>query len=118
VAALGEHYAAGRLTLEEHDERTSRAFAARVEADLWRLFRDLPAVQPPPPTRPSRPRRESRSRTGLALVLLVVIGLVVLTRLPVPLLLVVGWLWWGRTFRAWSRGQSSGSRRAVRGTWS
>ena len=111
VAALGEHYVAGRLTAEEHDQRTTQAFAARVEADLWPLFGDLP---PLPAAHRSRSRR---LQIGLAPVLLVVIALVVLTHLPVPLLLLVGWLWWGRVFRRWSPGQSSGSRRAVRGTW-
>ena len=47
VTALGEHYAAGRLTLEEYDERTSRAYAARTLADLWPLFRDLPGRHGP-----------------------------------------------------------------------
>ena len=114
VAALGEHYAAGRLTLEEYDERTSRAFAARVAADLWPLFRDLPEQPPPLQSR----RGGSRGGFSFAPVLLVVIGLVVLTQLPWPLILIVGWIWWSRVFRRWSRGQSSGSRRALRGTCS
>jgi len=42
VAALGEHYAAGRLTKEEFDERTDRAYAARTRSALWPLFVDLP----------------------------------------------------------------------------
>jgi len=61
----------------------------------------------------------------IAPLLLIVIALVVLTHLPWPILLVVGWLWWGRVFRRWSRSPgdawrsySMGSRRAVRGTWS
>lgn len=123
VAALGEHYAAGRLTLEEHDDRTTRAYAARVEADLWPLFRDLPRAVPRPSRAPER-RGQVRRWPGVAPLLLVVIALVVLTQLPWPLILLVGWIWWGRTFRRWSRdhahrqGYTSGSRRAVRGTWS
>lgn len=120
VAALGEHYVAGRITAEEHDDRTTRAFRARVAADLWPLFSDLPQTAPP------RERRSpGRGGPGLAPLLLVVVGLVVLTNLPWPILLVVGWLWWGRIFRRWSGGSggapvvhSIGSRRAVRGTWS
>lgn len=42
VAALGEHYAAGRLTKQEFDERADRAAAARFNADLAPLFADLP----------------------------------------------------------------------------
>ena len=121
VAALGEHYAAGRLTLEEYDDRTTRAFGACVAADLWPLFRDLPQM-PAPRER----RRRGWRGPGFAPLLLVVIGLGMLTDLPWPILLLVGWVLWSRVFRRWSRadgasacvGYSSGSRRAVRGTWS
>jgi hypothetical protein len=117
VSALTEHYAAGRLTQAEFDQRTSLAYAARTNADLWPLFRDLPQVSPPA----SSGSRHSRSwqSSMLAPLLLVVVGLLVLTHLPLPILLIVGWLWWGRLFRHWScGGQSRGSRRAVRGSWS
>lgn len=128
VAALGEHYVAGRITAEEHDDRITRAFRARVAADLWPLFSDLPQVAPPSPER----RSSGRGGPRFAPLLLVVVGLVVLTNLPWPVLLVVGWLWWGRIFRRWSRdsggarlsgpvavpvGYRMGSRRSVRGTW-
>jgi len=39
---LGDHFAAGRLTREELDERTEQAMAARYDRDLEALFRDLP----------------------------------------------------------------------------
>lgn len=42
VADLGEHYAAGRLTEDEHSERTDQAYQARTQADLDALFDDLP----------------------------------------------------------------------------
>ncbi|WP_199521247.1 DUF1707 SHOCT-like domain-containing protein [Jiangella anatolica] len=42
VAALGEHFAAGRLTKDEFDERSARAWAARFGGDLDELFTDLP----------------------------------------------------------------------------
>lgn len=42
VTALGEHYAAGRLTKDEYDERTARVWAARFEDDIDPLFDDLP----------------------------------------------------------------------------
>jgi hypothetical protein len=47
----------------------------------------------------------------------VVLALVVLTQLPWPILLFVGWLWWGRMFRHW-HAYNNGSRRDVRGSWS
>ncbi|UYP17867.1 DUF1707 domain-containing protein [Rhodococcus sp. Z13] len=41
---LGEHFAAGRLTLTEFDERSAKASAATTRADLDVLFADLPEV--------------------------------------------------------------------------
>jgi hypothetical protein len=117
VSALGEHYAAGRITLQEFDQRSSLGYAARTNADLWPLFRDLPELRPVAPAPPPR-QGSARHRPLLAPLLLVALALLVLTHLPWPLLLVVGWLWWGRVFRHWSRGYNNGSRRAVRGSWS
>jgi hypothetical protein len=47
---LGEHYAQGRLTAEEHQERLDRVWAARTSAELTPLFADLPGsrYQAPP----------------------------------------------------------------------
>ena len=42
AAALGEHYAAGRLTLEEFQERLDKAYAATTLGELDRLMADLP----------------------------------------------------------------------------
>jgi hypothetical protein len=42
VAELSEHYQAGRLTLEEFDDRSSQALGARTGSDLDGLFTDLP----------------------------------------------------------------------------
>jgi Domain of unknown function (DUF1707) len=42
VAELGEHYQAGRLTLEEFDDRSSQALRAKTGSDLGALFTDLP----------------------------------------------------------------------------
>lgn len=75
--ALGEHFAAGRLTQDEYDERAGLAWEARTHSDLAPLFGDLPQphgrpaartapVAVPPPPRP-RPRR----RWNLWLALLV-----------------------------------------------
>ncbi len=48
AAQLREHYADGRLTLEELNERLDQAFAAKTKADLNTVMRDLP--QAPRPT--------------------------------------------------------------------
>jgi hypothetical protein len=45
VAALSEHFQAGRLTSEELDERTGHALAARTLNELDDLMTDLPAPQ-------------------------------------------------------------------------
>jgi hypothetical protein len=39
---LGEHYALGRITAEEHSERLEQIWAARTQADLAPAFADLP----------------------------------------------------------------------------
>ena len=42
AAALGEHYAQGRLEPHEYEERITAAYTARTADDLDRLFVDLP----------------------------------------------------------------------------
>jgi hypothetical protein len=49
VEALRQHHVEGRLTAEELDERTERAYTARTLGDLDALATDLPALQPPAP---------------------------------------------------------------------
>lgn len=43
VTALREAYTAGRLTLEEFDERMTAAYASRTWGELRKLTEDLPA---------------------------------------------------------------------------
>lgn len=49
TARLREHFAEGRLTSEELDERISAALAARTYGDLRRVMADLPDPAPVPP---------------------------------------------------------------------
>jgi hypothetical protein len=44
TAELREHYAAGRITLDELNERLDKALAAKTKADLNALMTDLPSV--------------------------------------------------------------------------
>jgi hypothetical protein len=44
AAALREHLAAGRLTLEEFDERLDRAYAAKTLGELDEIMADLPTT--------------------------------------------------------------------------
>jgi hypothetical protein len=45
AAELREHFAHGRLTLEEFNQRIDAVFAAKTQADLGRITRDLPHVR-------------------------------------------------------------------------
>ena len=96
VAALGEHYAAGRLTKEEYDERPARAYDARTRSALCAAVR-RPA-RPVEPSRPAAPpAAETRSRRsgwawGVPVVPVLLIALVVsiLVGRPVILLRAAG----------------------------
>jgi hypothetical protein len=59
VAELREHALAGRLTVEELDERCERAYAARTRSELRALLADLPkarvAVRERAPGQPADP---------------------------------------------------------------
>jgi hypothetical protein len=52
VSALQEQVGAGRLTLEEFDERSNVAYTARTVGELRKLTRDLPVDLFPEPMRP------------------------------------------------------------------
>jgi Domain of unknown function (DUF1707) len=54
VAELGEAFQTGRLTQEEFEERSDRAFQARTGHDLSQLLADLPR-QPAAPVSPDAP---------------------------------------------------------------
>ncbi len=49
AAQLREHYADGRLTLDELNERLDQTFAAKTNADLNTVMRDLPYTAQPGP---------------------------------------------------------------------
>lgn len=46
AAELREHYAHGRLTLDEFSQRLDAVFAARTQRDLQRITSDLPHIRP------------------------------------------------------------------------
>lgn len=56
VEQLRTHLGAGRLTMDEFEERTTRALAARTVGDLVPLTADLPDVRPRPSGPPVRQR--------------------------------------------------------------
>src|SRR5215213_4160479 len=45
---LGQHMSAGRLTVEEYDERLARVYAAKTYGELDKLTADLPGTLPSP----------------------------------------------------------------------
>jgi Domain of unknown function (DUF1707) len=57
VAALREHVATGRLTLEEFTHRVDLAYAARARTELAPLTSDLPATSAEPEPAARRPTR-------------------------------------------------------------
>ncbi len=46
ASVLGQAMAAGRLTVDEYDERLTRVFAAKTYGELAELTADLPGQQP------------------------------------------------------------------------
>jgi hypothetical protein len=70
AAALARHFADGRLTVEEYEERVGSALAARTGRDLEPLLSDLPSLpssatpsdrSQPAKRRPARPPLEAPS---------------------------------------------------------
>jgi hypothetical protein len=117
LTALGEHYAAGRLSKDEFDERTAAALTAPTLSTLAPLFLDLPAphaagstVSTTPATgrpRPARsPSRTLRRQGWYPIPILPVIVLLVALRvadlIPWFVFAIVAWLWcFGRFHRSY-----------------
>lgn len=109
ITALGEHYAAGRLTKEEFDERADQAWAARTASGLWPLFADLPRPPSPHATRAAGPAPVGRSAVPptsadrwwwgpvLTPILAVLVTLAVLTHLPLVVLVLGVWFFMTRS---------------------
>lgn len=95
AGALGEHFATGRLSKEEYDERAQRVWEAKFHADLEPLFSDLPSpwTRVPAQVRPVRalPQTPSRRPAGSFMPLApLVVGLV-----AVAIITGVPWLLFG-----------------------
>ena len=126
VAALGDHYAAGRLTAEEFDDRSSRAWQARTAEDLAPLFADLPGargVLEPARREQSGPaRRRPAFGTGhrpplvFLPVVVLAVAVVVIVALPWPLLILFWWWALGSLFR-FAHWRGSAQRRARSHGW-
>ena len=64
TARLRDHFAEGRLTHGELDERVSAALNARTFGDLRRVMTDLPGSVPGPAAEAQRPRRAGPPRAA------------------------------------------------------
>ena len=65
AAALREHLAAGRLTIQEFDERLDQAYAAKTLGELDQVMADLPGTGPG--QLPDTPADRSAARPPLTL---------------------------------------------------
>jgi hypothetical protein len=90
VAALSEHFQAGRLTTEELEERTGQALTARTLGQLDELTADLPAPQPAAP-----PVSDAARRPGYLVLMPLVVPVAVLAILAVVLAASTGVHTWG-----------------------
>ena len=111
AADLGEHYAQGRLTADEHAERLDQVWAAKTRGELAPIFRDLPSAYAARPASRSgssslRVSRQRRGLGGLPWPVLAVLGFLlavaVVTHLP---LLLIGFLVWFFVFRGCGAGR-------------
>jgi hypothetical protein len=104
VSALGDHFAAGRLTREELDERIDGAMQARYGTDLEPLFADLPKAEKPAaaPVPNQWPGRRAPSALFLLLPLLMVAAVVTAVAMGAPWVLG-GLLWFFVLTRFWGR---------------
>lgn len=102
AAELGEHYAQGRLTVDEHAERLDRILAARTRGELGPIFADLPRSAAPvwgghpagstPASRAPRRRRFRGLPVPLVVLVAVLVAVTVVAHLPLILIGLGGWL--------------------------
>jgi Domain of unknown function (DUF1707) len=112
VAELGDHYATGRLTREEFDERIEQAMQARFDRDLRPLFADLPVGADSEPS-PSA-MKGWRMGLGIAVPLLFWLLPVLFVALVIAAVaLSAPWMFWGLFWlfmisRVWAHRRFSG----------
>jgi uncharacterized membrane protein len=91
VAALGDHFAAGRLTNEEFEQRMEQAIKARFNDDLEPLFVDLPRTVEPH----VEPKSQQHADIPLAWAAMFWLApLLVITAVVAAVVLSAPWLVW------------------------
>lgn len=126
LRALGEHMAAGRLTVDEYGDRSAKVATARTRGELLSLFTDLPEPRPrfhapppvfaaPPPPMPYLPSRPLGLRMSSALVpIAIVLGIFLAFRFgffPFIVLPIIVAAMVNRSNNDWRRRQIGGGRR-------
>jgi hypothetical protein len=91
IASLGDHFAAGRLTAEEFDQRMDHALKARFNEDLEPLFADLPQTVEPD-VEPNSNRRSDLHLAWSAMLWLA--PLFVMCAVVAAIVLSAPWLVW------------------------
>jgi Domain of unknown function (DUF1707) len=91
IAALGDHFAAGRLNTEEFEERVDQAIMARFNDDLEPLFADLPRTAEP--TTEARPNHQSDAHLAWS-PLVWLAPLLVVCAVVTAVILSAPWLVW------------------------
>lgn len=66
ATVLGQHMSAGRLTMDEYDERLARVYAAKTYGELDQITADLPStgVAARPAAAPASPQVSGPARSG------------------------------------------------------
>lgn len=65
AADLGEHFAQGRLTADEHAERLEQVWSAKTRGEIAPIFRDLPSPYAAVASAPSVARDDRSWNAGL-----------------------------------------------------
>jgi hypothetical protein len=104
--ALQEHLAAGRLDVDEYEQRTERVVAARYAEDLEALLEDLPPTNAQQQREQQRATRTPpwRGRPPVPVPLLVALAVIAIIALPGPPFLLFPLLWVALFF-AFARGR-------------
>lgn len=101
VALLAQHFALGRLSPAEHEQRHNAARSAVLRAEIEILFEDLPAphpdlsaAEPPPLTPAQKAELEAAMETPWSNAMNIVGGLAVLFGVPAGVVLGFTLDWW------------------------
>jgi hypothetical protein len=65
AADLGEHFAQGRLTVDEHAERLEQVWSAKTRGEIAPIFRDLPSAYAAVASSPTVARDDRYWNAGL-----------------------------------------------------